>query len=107
MVILADMPYITSDLINQLLRKYLASGLELGAITMGNKRSLPAIFGRTLYHELHRLQGDIGARNLFLKYAGKICFVEPTATFNDMDIDTPKDWIDYKNLQTTKKIFNC
>jgi molybdenum cofactor cytidylyltransferase len=92
MVILADMPYITTGLIDHLLHQYLSSGLALGAIKKGDRRSLPAIFGRSLYNELHQLRGDVGARNLFLKYPNRICLVEPEGEYRDMDIDTPEDY---------------
>jgi len=93
MMILADMPHITSDLINYLLHQYLSSGLLLGAIKAGDKRSHPVIFGRTLYSELRKLKGDTGARNLFLKYSDQVCLVEPAEYYNDMDIDTPEDYM--------------
>lgn len=97
MIILGDMPYITSALINLLLSEYLMSGMDLGAIITGERRSLPAIFGRPLYPELFNLKGDIGARNLFKKYSGRICLVSPENDYDDMDIDTPHDYSLYKN----------
>ncbi|MFC1533957.1 NTP transferase domain-containing protein [Thermodesulfobacteriota bacterium] len=95
MVILADMPHITSSLINYLLNKYLSSGLPLGAIKRGGKRSLPVIFGCNLYHELRQLEGDVGARRLFLKYSDRVCLVEPEEDYDDSDIDTPEDYADF------------
>lgn len=96
MVILADMPHITSDLIDRLLHQYLASRLPLGAIKIGNRRSHPVIFGRKLYHELRQLRGDKGARDLFLKYPDQVCMVEPRGDYKDMDIDTPEDYLEFK-----------
>ena len=73
------------------------SGMDLGAIMTVKGRSLPAIFGRPLYPELFNLKGDIGARNLFKKYSGRICLVSPENGYDDMDIDTPYDYSLYKN----------
>lgn len=91
MIILADMPYISANTVDQLLHEYLSSGLPLGAVKTGGRRSLPVIFSRVLYNDLNRLEGDIGARDLFLKYQDNACLVEPN-DYNDMDIDTPEDY---------------
>jgi molybdenum cofactor cytidylyltransferase len=96
MVILADMPHITSRLINLLLRQYLASPLSLGAIKTKNRRTHPVIIGRRFYDELHRLKGDVGARDLFMKYPDHICLVEPEEDYEDIDIDTMEDYLEIK-----------
>ena len=103
MVILADMPYISSSLINHLLHQYLASGSNLGAITTGRKRSQPVIFSRSLYSEIYDLKGDTGAKYLFKKYADKVCFVKPNNAYNDMDLDTPDDYLKYLNSTLNDK----
>jgi molybdenum cofactor cytidylyltransferase len=92
MVILADMPYITTELINDLLKRYLDSGLHLGAIQVDDRRSLPVIFGRALFKELMLLEGDVGARDLFRKYSGDVCLVKAGRDFHDADMDTPEDY---------------
>jgi len=96
MVILGDMPYVTSGLINLLLHRYLASHFPLGAIRIKEKRSHPAIIGRPFYPELHRLEGDMGARSLFEKHPDQVCLVEATESHEDMDIDTLEDYLKYK-----------
>lgn len=92
MVILADMPYVTSDLINRLLRRYLASGLSLGAVRTKRGRSHPVILGRRFFPDLHRLQGDVGGRELFALFPKDLCLVESGEAHHDMDIDTPEDY---------------
>ncbi len=92
MVLLADMPYITSDLINLLLHKYLESGLPLGAIETGGRRSHPVVIGRSLFHDLHKMRGDTGARKLFLEHPDQICLVSPQGEYRDLDVDTPEDY---------------
>ena len=93
MILLADIPHINADLINHLLIRYLESRLPLGAIKIKAKRSHPVIFSRRMYHELHKLRGDVGARNLFMKYSDQVCLVEPDNFYDDSDIDTPEDYI--------------
>ncbi|MEW6667605.1 MAG: nucleotidyltransferase family protein [Thermodesulfobacteriota bacterium] len=92
MVILGDMPLITSDLINLLLRRYLASGLPLGAVQTKRGRSHPVVLGRRFYPDLHRLRGDLGARELFARFPDELCLVESGEAYPDTDIDTPEDY---------------
>ncbi len=96
MIILADMPLISSSLINLLLHEYLASHLHLGAIKLIGRRSHPVIIGRQYYDELHRLRGDVGARDLFVKYADQVCLVEPEKDYDDVDIDTMEEYFEFK-----------
>jgi molybdenum cofactor cytidylyltransferase len=95
-ILLGDMPWITSGLIDLLIREYLQSGLSLGAVRTKKGRALPVIVGRKFYPHLHRLQGDVGARELFTRFPREVCFVEPDWEYEDADIDTPED---YKTLQ--------
>jgi molybdenum cofactor cytidylyltransferase len=96
MIILADMPLISSSLINLLLGEYLASHLQLGAIKLLERRSHPVIIGRPYYDELHRLKGDMGARDLFVRYADQVCLVEPDKDYDDVDIDTMEEYLEFK-----------
>jgi molybdenum cofactor cytidylyltransferase len=100
MILLADLPHVTSRLINLLIHRYLASLRPIGAIQVKSKRSHPVIFGRPLYNELHKLEGDMGARALFQKYGDRACLVEPDFFYDDMDIDTKED---YAELQRSLK----
>ncbi len=95
MIILGDMPLISSNLINLFLREYLASNLQLGAIKLLGRRSHPVTIGRPYYDELHRLKGDMGARDLFLRYADQVCLVEPDKDFDDVDIDTMEEYLEF------------
>ena len=95
MIILADMPHINANIINRLLHEYLASRLPLGSIKTENRRSHPVIFGRKLYPEIHQLKGDLGARDLFIKYRDQACLVEPEEDYKDMDIDTLDDYLEF------------
>ena len=92
MIVLADMPYITTETIDRLVEGYLASGLPLGAVGRGKKRLHPVIVGRRFFPRLHALTGDRGARDLFREYPHEVCIVEPDAGYRDTDIDTPEDY---------------
>ncbi len=96
MILLADMPFITSALINKLLRGYLDSALPLGAIAVQGRRSHPVIINRKFYCELHQLQGDTGARDLFLRHRNQVCLIDPVEEYKDIDIDTPNEFLNFK-----------
>jgi molybdenum cofactor cytidylyltransferase len=95
MIILADMPRLTSKLINLLLQRYLESSFSLGALQTGTKRTHPVILGRMFYPELRQLRGDVGARNLFLTYPDQVLLVKMGADYDDRDIDTMEDYLDF------------
>ena len=95
MILLGDMPYITSGIINRLLSGYLDSGLPLGALKVRGKRSHPVIIGRPFFPALHRLTGDQGARDLFINHPKQVCLVEPGGDYNDADIDTYEDYLKF------------
>jgi molybdenum cofactor cytidylyltransferase len=97
MILLGDMPYITSDLINLLLHRYLDSHLPIGAVKVGSKRSHPVIFSRDLFAELDALRGDVGAKTLFKKYSDKLCLVLPDFYYDDRDIDTTDEYREFKD----------
>jgi len=96
MIILADMPHITAHLINHFLYHFLLSGLPLGAVKIGERRSHPVIFGKAFYAALHLLTGDMGGRSIFMENPGRVCLVEADGIYDDTDIDTPDD---YRHVQ--------
>jgi molybdenum cofactor cytidylyltransferase len=96
MILLGDMPYITSGIINRLVSGYLDSGLPLGALKVRGKRSHPVIIGRPFFPALHRLTGDQGARDLFINHHEQVCLVEPGEDYDDADIDTYEDYLKFK-----------
>jgi len=96
MILLGDMPYITSGVINRLVSGYLESGLPLGALKVRGKRSHPVIIGRPFFPALHRLTGDQGARDLFVSHKDQVCLVDPGEDYDDMDIDTYEDYLEFK-----------
>ena len=83
--------------VNILLHQDLDSPLPLGAIEVNAKRSHPVIFSRKLYADLEKLSGDVGAKSLFEKYSDQLCLVEPEDYYDDRDIDTQKDFLEFKD----------
>jgi molybdenum cofactor cytidylyltransferase len=94
MIILSDMPRLTAAYINLLIRRFLQSRFSLGALQINNRRTHPVIISRKFYPELRQLRGDVGARDLFLRYPDQAVFVETGGEYDDRDIDTMKDYLD-------------
>ncbi len=96
LILLGDMPHITSGVVNRLLAGYLASGLALGALKVEGRRSHPVVIGWPFFPALHQLTGDRGARDLFLRYSDQVCLVEPGEEYKDSDIDTYEEYLEFK-----------
>jgi molybdenum cofactor cytidylyltransferase len=96
MILLGDMPYVSSGVINRLVSGYLESGLSLGALKVRGKRSHPVIIGRAFFPALHHLRGDQGARDLFINHHEQVCLMEPGEDYDDADIDTYEDYLKFK-----------
>lgn len=92
MILLADMPFIGTEVINLLLDHYLASDMPIGAIGVPEGIGHPVVFSRALYPELKQLQGDVGARRVVQRYPQRICLVKPTVPYDNSDIDTASDY---------------
>jgi CTP:molybdopterin cytidylyltransferase MocA len=92
MVLLADMPYVTPDVIDRLRLEAAASGCSLGAVSAGGKRAHPVVIGRRHYGAVHALRGDRGARDLFRDHPDDLCLVEAGEGYRPLDIDTPEEF---------------
>ncbi len=100
MIILGDMPRVTSRLINHLLRHSVQTDSPLCAVKGSHGRSHPVIIGRPFYAELGRLQGDVGARHLFAKYPDLVRLIDPIGPYDGRDIDTMADYLDFNATDT-------
>ena len=100
MILLADMPFIDSGVINLLIGEYLNSQMPIGAIKVGERAAHPVVFRRDLFLELKSLTGDVGARLLLKKYSDQVCLIVPGTGYDNRDIDTQQD---YQNFQTDLK----
>ena len=88
LIVLGDMPLITRETINEIINAY-HEGCTAVIPTHRGLRGNPVLIHRSLFNELMRLRGDVGAREL-LKGRADVCYVEcgPEVI---MDIDTLDD----------------
>ncbi|NHM32691.1 NTP transferase domain-containing protein [Neobacillus terrae] len=95
MILLADQPFISTAMLNQLLAAYKQVGQEwiVSAADNGICKP-PVIFSKKFFSRLATLEGDQGARNI-LRHHEKVLRVElPAIAFRD--IDTWKDYLIFK-----------
>jgi molybdenum cofactor cytidylyltransferase len=95
MILLADQPLITTEMINELLMRFqtdqVNGNINYAASSYDGLARPPVIFDHRMFPELLRLQGDQGARHLIRKENSGICidFAIPDLF---MDVDTEEDY---------------
>jgi CTP:molybdopterin cytidylyltransferase MocA len=93
LVLLADLPDITTDDLAVLLARHTeVPDLILRATARDGTPGHPVLFPVWALPELARLAGDSGARELLKREAGRTEFVTLPARHAVTDLDTPEDW---------------
>lgn len=89
MVMLADMPRISSEHLNRLISTFERAGrLAVVRAVADGKPGNPVILPRSMFEDLSRLEGDVGARDLIKASCLQIIDVE-LGSAALMDVDTP------------------
>ena len=87
---LADMPGVTSDAIKQMANAFAKSGgTAIVRATHAGKRGNPVILPRSVFTQVSRLTGDMGARAIVEGFSGQIVDVE-IGEAASLDVDTPE-----------------
>lgn len=89
LMLVADQPFVSADLIYQLIQTQQATGAKIVASTYAGNQGVPAIFDHTLFGQLLALDGQTGAKKIIQQDAENT----PTVSFPEgiFDIDTPAD----------------
>lgn len=99
LVVLTDQPYVTADLLQQLITTQQQTGRGIVACRYGEGGHLgvPAIFDIRYSSEFIQLSGDMGARKLIKQYAGDCAEIPfPLAA---IDLDTWQDVEAWSQMQ--------
>jgi molybdenum cofactor cytidylyltransferase len=90
LVMLADMPAVTSEHVNQLIAAFrqAGSGVFVRSVSVG-KRGNPIIIPRAAYPAVLRLEGDVGARAI-IESAGLPVVDVDIGPAAHLDVDTPE-----------------
>jgi molybdenum cofactor cytidylyltransferase len=93
LLVLADQPALTADLLQLLVARYRATGALIVAPFFRGQRGNPVIFDRALFPELLDVRGDRGARRLIARYSEHVEQVEVDDPAVIMDVDSPEDYL--------------
>lgn len=89
-LLLCDQPHVTIDVISALVAAHRATGRPVVASTYGGSFGVPALFSRTLFAELRRLEGTSGAKEVIRRHASEAHFLPFPS--GEVDVDTPDDF---------------
>jgi molybdenum cofactor cytidylyltransferase len=89
-LMLCDQPLVNADVIAALVAAHRETGRETVASQYGESYGVPALFGRTLFDELTRLEGHAGAKQVIKRHASQAHLVPFPG--GELDVDTPDDF---------------
>jgi len=89
-LLLCDQPHVTAEVISALVEAHRATGKAIVASRYGGSFGVPALFSRTLFAELTRLDGMSGAKEVIKRYASEAHFLPFQE--GEVDVDTPDDF---------------
>ena len=103
MIILADQPGLTFNIINELILAYHKHPQHIIVPTINNRRTTPVIFPRSLFPELLAVSGDVGGRSVVNANPDLVVSVEMASRYNDLDLDIPDDVRAFTNAMHKKQ----
>jgi molybdenum cofactor cytidylyltransferase len=91
-LVLADQPGLTPDVLDALVAGYRASRAPIVAPFYLGRRGNPVLFARSLFAELSRVEGDQGGRALLVRHAQDVARVDLDEAAILLDVDTRQDY---------------
>ncbi|MFZ9187373.1 MAG: nucleotidyltransferase family protein [Algoriphagus sp.] len=88
-LMLCDQPYVTQDLLDQLMNGKKASGKGIVACSYAGTLGVPALFGQDYFPELLALKGTEGAKKVILNHQDDTFLVD--FPLGSVDLDTEED----------------
>jgi len=89
LIVLADQPFVTAELLSRLIEDFEKSGKGIVASEYDQVKGVPVIFAKKYFKDLLSLSGDHGAQSLIKKYSedcASLSFAK-----GSIDIDTEDD----------------
>lgn len=86
LIMLSDQPLLDADYLIQLRTKFFSSTCKIAATSYENNHGVPAIFHRSLFQKLVKLNKDYGAKKLMRQYDQELIDLNPKG--KEIDIDT-------------------
>ena len=87
-LLLCDQPFVTADVLDNLIDTHHKTGMPIVASEYGAIRGVPALFAKELFAEFISLTADEGARRIIARHPEMVA----TIAFADgaIDVDTPQ-----------------
>ncbi len=90
LIMLADQPFIDGNYLAKLTGLFSKKEKGIVATNYGNKLGVPAIFSKTYFKELQRLNNDFGAKDILKTNIADTISID--AKGKEKDIDTPEEY---------------
>lgn len=97
MFLMGDMPFITEDLIDGLIERFMEDESKIVVPYYNNKRGMPTIFPYNLREELLSIEGDIGGRRIIENNPFLVEKVYIDDCILGLDIDTQEEYKRWDN----------
>ena len=67
-IFVVDQPYLTVDLVKEIIRQYQVNHYQIIAPIVNGIQTNPVLLDRSVFEDLKILEGEAGARTIFIKY---------------------------------------
>lgn len=91
-VVLGDMPLLSPSTVNRIIDGYLSKGAPVVVPTYRGVRGNPVLFARSVFPEIMKIRGDVGARSVVDSQGGAVLEVPVADEGVMVDIDTQSDY---------------
>ncbi len=88
--LLCDQPYVTADVISALIAAHRETQRPVITSAYGGSLGVPALFSRSFFAQLARLEGSAGAKHVIEENASEADFLPFPG--GEIDVDTPEDF---------------
>ncbi len=100
LLLLADMPFISVEIMHTIINTFAQSQKEDSIIVpvYKGRQGHPVLIPCCYFQEIERIEGDKGAKEILQRHKEKVCLVESPGPEIIFDIDTKEEWQKWKNL---------
>ena len=92
LIVLGDQPLVTAATVDKLIESYRRTKALVVLPVYSGRRGNPVLFDRELFLEIEQVKGDVGAKSVVNKHAGRVVEVPVDDRGVVVDVDTPEDY---------------
>jgi len=91
-IVLGDQPFVSPGTIDRIIDAYVSSKSPVVVPVYHGRRGNPVLFDRSLFPQIRRIRGDVGAKSVVAGNEDKLLQVDVNDEGILVDIDTPSDY---------------